>query len=78
MRLFDRLFLQHPRSVGETYYRHMCIAIKVSIRLLYSAVFQLIHAFIPGINPPLGSDLESLEHFIYMNKPKQRKLSNDE
>ena len=56
----------------------MCIAIKVSIRLLYSAVFQLIHAFIPGINPPLGSDLESLEHFIYMNKPKQRKLSNDE
>ena len=45
--MFSRLFLNHPRSVGETYLQHMAFAGWFASRLLMAAGAAFIHALIP-------------------------------
>lgn len=41
------LFLDHPRSVGESYLQHMGFALWFSGSLLAAAGAALVHAFVP-------------------------------
>lgn len=43
------LFLDHPRSVGESYTQHAVFAASFSARLLVAGLAALIHAFIPAL-----------------------------
>ncbi len=45
--VFDKLLLEHPRSVDETYFQHMAFALRFSGALFYLAFAALVHAFIP-------------------------------
>ena len=47
--MIDKIFLKHPRSVGENYFEHMAFAIAFSLRLFTAALACLIHAFIPAL-----------------------------
>jgi hypothetical protein len=40
-------FTDHPASVGETYFQHLCAASRFSFYLLMAGVSCLIHAFLP-------------------------------
>ena len=40
----DILFLDHPRSVGETYLQHQRFALRVSGQLMMAAAGAMIHA----------------------------------
>ena len=73
MRFLDSLFFAHPRSVNETYWQHFYCALTVSLRLLYASIFQLLHAVIPGIHPPYGTDLRSLAKYCDSRLPEKRK-----
>ena len=73
MKLLDRLFFEHPRSVDETYWQHFRCATTVSFKLLCACVCQLLHAVIPGIHPPYGTDLRSLAEFCDSRLPEKRK-----
>lgn len=53
--MFDRLFLQHPRSVGETYFKHATVALGFAARLFVAAVACLVHALVPGVLQRTGS-----------------------
>lgn len=53
--MFDRLFLQHPRSVGETYAEHAAMALGFAARLFVAALACVIHALVPGILQRTGS-----------------------
>src|SRR3974390_1563191 len=44
-----RLFLRHPRSVGESYVRHAVTAIGLASELLAAALACAVHALIPGL-----------------------------
>jgi hypothetical protein len=46
--MISKVFLEHPRSVDETYFEHMAFAGKFSLRLFVAAFCALIHAFIPA------------------------------
>jgi hypothetical protein len=46
---FDRWFLAHPRSIGTTYFGHMCGAFVISGRMFAAALACLVHAFVPGL-----------------------------
>ena len=50
-----RLFTEHPKSVGETYWQHMGTALGVGIRLWLATTVVFIHAFLPFLFPTTGS-----------------------
>ncbi|MGC6498249.1 MAG: DUF6356 family protein [Candidatus Puniceispirillaceae bacterium] len=45
----DILFLDHPRSVGETYFQHQRFALRISGQLMLAAVGAIIHAVVPKL-----------------------------
>lgn len=40
-------FLDHPRSVDESYIQHMAFALRFASRLFVAAVAALVHALFP-------------------------------
>ncbi len=53
---FARLFLDHPREVGETYWRHMAASGRFGLRLLALAGVAFLHALVPGLHRSTVSD----------------------
>ncbi len=47
---FDRLFLDHPREVGETYGQHMAASAAFGFRLMRLAGCAFAHALVPGVH----------------------------
>ena len=47
--MISKVFLDHPRSVNETYFEHFLFAIKFSAVLGLAAIAALIHAFVPAM-----------------------------
>ena len=54
--MFNRLFLDHPRSVGESYLEHQRHAFGFGIALLGAGLACLVHAMIPGLFVRTGSE----------------------
>jgi hypothetical protein len=54
--VFNRLFLDHPRSVGETYLEHQRHALGFGISLLVAGLACLVHALVPGLCVHTGSE----------------------
>lgn len=45
--MMNRIFLDHPRSVDETYFQHLVFAGTFGLKLLAAAFCALVHAIIP-------------------------------
>src|ERR1700723_3857646 len=54
--MFDRLFLAHPRSVGENYLEHQHTALSFAIPLLGASLACFVHAFLPNCFERTGSE----------------------
>lgn len=54
--MFTRLFLQHPRSIGESYLEHQRHALGFGFSLLLASLACFIHAMVPGLFVRTGSD----------------------
>lgn len=56
-----RLFTEHPASVGETYFQHLCAASGFATRMFFGAIACFLHALLPFAFQHTGSDcIESL------------------
>ncbi len=55
MRLVDRIFNDHPASVGETYFEHMAMATGFALRMFVGALACLLHAVVPCLCERTGS-----------------------
>lgn len=55
-RSFERLFLDHPRDVGETYVEHMGASAAYGFRLLGMAGAAFVHALFPSLCRTTTSD----------------------
>ncbi len=53
--MFNRLFLDHPRSVGESYLEHQRHAFGFGVSLLAAGLACLVHALVPGLFVRTGS-----------------------
>jgi len=53
--VFDRLFLEHPRDVKETYFEHFGHSASYGFRVLGIAACCFIHALIPGVHKTTAS-----------------------
>ena len=78
MKWLLNLFTEHPSSVNETYWQHLCAASRLSARLSIACSSQLAHAFFPFIKPPFGSDVDSLMRLLEELNPQNRAASNAE
>lgn len=47
MTYLDRVFLAHPRTVGESYLQHSVFALRIGSRLLLAGMAALAHAIVP-------------------------------
>jgi hypothetical protein len=47
--LADRLFFEHPRSLGMTWARHGVGAVGIGMRLIGAGAACLLHSVIPGV-----------------------------
>lgn len=47
---FNRLFVDHPREVGESYLRHMAASSRFGFRLVKLAACAFVHALVPGVH----------------------------
>jgi hypothetical protein len=47
--VFDRLFLEHPRSLGMSWAGHGTGAFKVGAQLIGAGLAAIIHGVVPGI-----------------------------
>jgi len=50
------LFTDHPASVGETYFQHLCAACWFAMRMICGGVAVLLHAFLPFAFRRTGSE----------------------
>jgi Family of unknown function (DUF6356) len=53
--MFNRLFLEHPHSVGEGYWEHQHKAWSFGMALLASGIACLIHGLVPALFTRTGS-----------------------
>ena len=47
--IVDRMFLEHPRSLGMSWAAHGAGAVKVGFELIGAGCAALIHAAVPGL-----------------------------
>jgi Family of unknown function (DUF6356) len=55
MRSFDRLFTDHPRSVGESYFEHMESASRFGARMIAAGFGCWLHGLFPFLCVQTGS-----------------------
>ena len=54
--MFTRLFLEHPRSIGESYLEHQRCALVFGLSLVAAGLACVVHALVPGLFVRTGSD----------------------
>lgn len=47
---FSRLFVDHPREVGETYLHHAAAAARFGLKLMRLSGCAFAHAVVPGVH----------------------------
>ena len=50
IRTLNRLFVEHPREVNESYFHHMAASSRFGFRLLKLAGCAFLHALVPGVH----------------------------
>ena len=63
---------KHLCEVNESYVQHGLVAILLSLKLALSSVAQAVHALLPFIKPPLGTDVCSMIEYMEQKKPETR------
>jgi hypothetical protein len=54
--MIDRVFLDHPRRVGESYGEHAAVAARFGATLVVAGLACLVHAVIPSVFTRTASD----------------------
>lgn len=66
--MIDRLFLEHPRSVGESYGEHLRVAGRFGLAMLGGGAKALVHAVFPRLYETAGSDTIRRLHGMMVEK----------
>lgn len=67
--MLSQLFLEHPRSVGETYLVHQRKAFGFGLSMIAAGLACMVHGLIPAMFLHTGSDAVSrLHHRMLMRR----------
>ena len=71
--MLRRLFLDHPHSMGESYFEHQRVALSFALRLLGASLACAVHALVPGLCVSTGSRaVADLNERLVVNRRGQR------
>jgi hypothetical protein len=71
--MFIRLFTQHPRSVGESYFEHMGSATVFGSRMVVAGCACLLHGIFPFLFVTTGSQtVRHLHDRMITHRSRQR------
>lgn len=62
MSLIDRLFLDHPRDVRESYGEHALVAARFGMAMIGGGLACLVHGLVPALFTRTGSDTVNRLH----------------
>lgn len=63
--MFRRLFVDHPKSVDESYLEHFGVAGRFGLAMIWGGIKALVHALVPGTCITSGSDtVKRLNHIM--------------
>ena len=61
----DRLFLEHPRSLGLSWAKHGGGAVRIGFQLIGAGIAALVHAIVPGwCTDTAGRRVTETYHYI--------------
>ena len=60
--MLNRLFTEHPASVGESYFQHMGAALGFTANMALATIACLVHAFLPFLFVKTGSGIINKLH----------------
>ena len=60
--MFTRLFLEHPRSIGESYFEHQRRAFGFGLTMVFAGAACLVHALVPALFVRTGSEAVTRLH----------------
>lgn len=67
--MFHRLFIDHPRSVGETYVQHLASASRFGGRMMLAGLACTLHGVFPFLFVKTGSEtVRSLHDTMVVNR----------
>ena len=55
--MFSKMFVDHPKSVNESYAEHWYVANRFGLLMLKAGLAAVIHGFVPGLFTRTGSDV---------------------
>lgn len=71
--MIERLFLRHPRSVGESYFEHQAVALSFAGDLLLAGLVCTIHAAVPALFTTTASRaVERLHRRLVLGRGRHR------
>ena len=63
--MIGRLFTDHPRSLGLSWYEHGLGALRIGGKLIYAGVAALVHGIVPGwFTDTAGRTVTETYHYI--------------
>ena len=73
MQLIQRLFRDHPESVGETYLEHLFQASYFGMRMVVAGLACLVHALLPCLFETTGrTAISELHSKMVLHRAKHR------
>lgn len=75
--LLNRIFLEHPRSLGESYWEHQRHALQFGTVMIVAGIACLIHALIPALFERTGSTMISRLYHRLVATRRLRGIARD-
>lgn len=60
--MLGRLFIDHPKQVGESYGEHFAMAAGFGVSMVAGGLACLVHALVPGLCKSTGSGIVKALH----------------
>ena len=75
----DRLFIAHPRSIGESYTEHFKIAARVGATMLAGGLACFVHALVPNLFQRTGSStIKRLYPLMVSRQPNAARFAHED
>lgn len=76
--MIDRIFLEHPRTVGETYFEHFAVASRFGRAMVAGGTKAIVHAVLPNLFKTAASDTIRRLHDLMVAKRGARRAATIE
>ena len=60
--MLNKIFLDHPRQVNETYFEHGQFALSFSVKLFLASMAAIVHAIVPSLFEKTASTIVAELH----------------